>query len=142
MRHFTYLTGTPSMEDEDLVQEAWCKALAQTTDRPSAATQQELVERYQHIAGLVTHIFHHDKIKSRQRTRVHQPLTDAVGVWYNREDVLEDCTPQQLKAIQFYLSVIDQDRPLTTRERAKLARLRKATGLALTVPKKGQECQR
>jgi DNA-directed RNA polymerase specialized sigma24 family protein len=139
MRKFHYLSGPCHQDDEDLAQEAWCKALAKTDQRPNARTPQELIDNYQHIAGLVTHIFNQERGLQRRKPDMTVPLTDEVAVWYTTEDALEDCTPQQLKAISYYLSVIDQGRPLTMRERAKLARLRKSTGLALVVPRQRED---
>lgn len=135
MTHFNYLSDTPSPDDEDMAQEAWCKALAKTKHRPQATTTDELIVNYQHIAGLVMHIYRHEKIKRRKKPIQTVPLTNDVGMVYNREDRLADCSPQELAAISYYLRVIDQDRPLNAAERAKLSRLRKQTGLALEVPR-------
>ena len=117
MTHFNYLAGQVRHEHEDLAQEAWLKALSRTDHRPNAQTTGELIENYQHIAGLVVHIFGHEKIKSYQ-TQSSVPLTDEVGVWYTNDDPLEECTPLQREAISYYLHVTNQDRPLTTAESA------------------------
>ena len=129
---FQYLAGKVRSDHEDLKQEAWVKALSRTDNRPNATTVAELIERYDHIAGLVVHIYRHEKMKDGQTPR-EIPLTEEVGVVYNMEDAFEDCTPQQRDAIAYYLNVTEQDRPLTPYESVKLSRLRKQTGLALRV---------
>jgi hypothetical protein len=130
--HFHYLSGRVHTDQEDLRQEAWVKALSRTDHRPNAQTKEELIQRYDHIAGLVVHIYRHEKIKARQRP-LEVPLTEDMGIVYNRQDAFEDCTPQERDAINYYLQVTSQDRPLTPYESLKLSRLRKKTGLALRV---------
>lgn len=134
MKPFSYISSLPRDINEDLVQEAWCKALSRTEYKPNATTIEELVERYQHIAGLVTHIYRHEEIKSYKK-RPEIPLQDTVGVWYNNKDEFENCTPQQIEAIQYYLVITNQGYPLTAAQRSTLSRLRKKTGLALYVEK-------
>lgn len=136
--HFHYLSGEVRHDHEDLRQEAWLKALSRTEHRPNAETAQDLIDNYQHIAGLVVHIFRHEKIKSYQKPPT-TPLTDDVGMVYNMDDPLEDCTPLQREAISYYLHVTGQDRPLTPAERIRLSRYRKSTGLSLHVDRTRRE---
>jgi DNA-directed RNA polymerase specialized sigma24 family protein len=132
--NFGYISSLPQNDEEDIIQEAWLKALEKTSKRPQAVTKEELVSGYDHIAGLVVHIFRHEKINQYRRSnRRTVPLTKDIPVWYTTEDALEECTPEQIEAITYYLHVTSQDRPLTENERQKLRRFRKKTGLALRV---------
>ena len=79
---FRYISSLPHDSNEDKIQEAWLKALEKTEDRPQATTPDELHEKYQHIAGLVTHIYRHEKV-NEYRARKHESLTFDIPVWYN-----------------------------------------------------------
>ena len=118
--------------DDDLIQTAWMKALERTTNRPQAYTVEELKEKYQHISGLVVRIYQHEKINQRRKIRP-EPLTDDIPVEYHMMDGLIDCTKDQREAIEFYLSLIQQQYPITLAQRVRLSRYRKQTGLALNL---------
>ena len=128
---FKYISSLPQDTNEDAVQEAWLKALEKTENRPQATTTEELRDNYDHIAGLVTHIYRHEKINGF-REKATEPLTKDIPVWYNDDNPFEECTPEQIDAIKYYLGVIENKGSLTNAERSKLKRLRKQTGLALS----------
>lgn len=130
--NFKRLCALPQTSEEDIVQESWLKALEKTKNRPNAHTSEELMRNYQHIAGLVTHIAKHEKVNA-YRQRQTESLTHDVPVWYNDDDPFEECTPEQIEAIKYYLSVTQSGERLTNAQRSKLKRLRKQTGLPLRV---------
>ena len=129
---FRYISSLPHDSNEDKIQEAWLKALEKTEDRPQATTPDELHEKYQHIAGLVTHIYRHEKV-NEYRARKHESLTFDIPVWYNDDNPFEECTPEQIEAITYYLEVTQTGKKLNDSQKSKLKRLRKKTGLALRV---------
>lgn len=139
--NYKYIASLPRNEDEDRVQESWLKALEKTDQRPAATTKEELFSRYDHIAGLVTHIYRHERIHDFRKPK-ELPLTDDIPMWYNIDDPLEECTDEQLEAISYYLEVTGQNHPLSVAQRVRLARLRKRTGLALTVDTRTSEKRR
>lgn len=134
MTNFAYISSLPVSDNEDLVQDAWVQALATTDHRPPANTREELFERYDHIGGMVTTIYRRRKVDQyRQKIGSDLPLTNDLPVWYNTEDALDECTDEQLAAISYYLNVTNQGQPLSAKQKMKLQRLRKKTGLALKV---------
>jgi hypothetical protein len=117
--------------EEDAVQEAVCKVLNTLDDRPNAESISDFAAKYEHVAPLIMRVYKNECINEYRRPN-HLPLTESHSVVYTTEDAFDECTTEQRQAIGYYLSAIQQGSPLTAAQRAKLKRLRKKTGLALS----------
>lgn len=137
MSRFDYIASLPQDTNEDLVQQAWLDALEKLEERPNAKTAEELKEKYEHVAGLVTTIYKRRRIdgfRKKKEIQLEEQLAPPVYDRYNIFD--DDLSDLEKEAILYYLDLCNRDEPMSSAEKVKLSRYRKATGLVLKMERK------